>query len=145
MQKALANRENARKRGVAGATARWSKHASSMTQALDGDMLGHTTSAPTSPTQPKDIEPNFTTGFLKFWDAWGENERRSQKRECFEFWISESLESSTELICAHVKAYQSTHEWKNGYITKTYNYLSQGRWQDDFTAPNLGFTDRRVI
>lgn len=145
MEKALMNRENARKRGVAGAAARWSKHSSSITQAMDEELLGITSTSTPSTAQLKHQEQNFTKGFQEFWDMWGENHRRTQKIECFELWKSAGLESSAEIICDHVKFLQSTNEWSQGYMPKTFNYLSNYRWLDNQSASITPSCSRRVI
>lgn len=71
-------------------------------------------------------------GFLKFWSAYPDVQRKVARLQCWEKWRSRKLEPMTEQIVAHVEAMKGSAAWtkdKGAFIPSPLVYLNQQRWE----------------
>lgn len=93
----------------------------------------HTTES-SSPTSKKTTTPPPPKGggFLKFWSAYPDVQRKVARLQCWEKWRSRKLEPMTEQIVAHVEAMKGSAAWtkdKGAFIPSPLVYLNQQRWE----------------
>lgn len=85
---------------------------------------------------PPSGTPDYTLGFVAFWDAWPRTQRKTAKAACFKKWIGKELEKQVDTIVAHIDAWKKTDQWRSGYEPAPLTYLNQARWLDGPPPPD---------
>ena len=76
--------------------------------------------------------PDYTAGFLAFWECYP-HERRASKPTCLHVWNDAALEERSGEICEKVERLKVT-SWRNReptYIPMTLTWLHEGRYDDE--------------
>jgi hypothetical protein len=87
--------------------------------------------------KPEKQKPEFTEGFVRFWDVWPSTDRKEAKGKCFDVWKKAKAESQAGEIIAHVERLKSSQAWtkSNGdFIPAPLVYLNQRRWEGADTS-----------
>lgn len=97
--------------------------------------------ADVDPEKQKSKEPEFTAGFLKFWEMWPTNDRKQARGKCFEAWKKASAERDAALVLAHVSSLKNSSWLKDGgqFVPAPLVYLNQRRWEGAETDGNGGY------
>jgi hypothetical protein len=77
-------------------------------------------------------------GFVSFWKAWPDTDRKQAKGKCLEAWKKASAERDAAVIVAHVELLKTSPSWtKNGgeFIPAPLVYLNQRRWEGANDSP----------
>lgn len=73
------------------------------------------------------------TRFDDFWAAWPQNERKQDRRKCFDKWKTDSLDPLADKILSDIAARKTGQKWANPkYIEAPLVYLNNARWNDGF-------------
>lgn len=88
--------------------------------------------------QPPAGEP---AGFLDFWQAWPNTDRKQAKGKCLEAWKKAHAERDAAVIVAHVERMKGSKDWQknNGdFVPAPLVYLNQRRWDGASASDQLG-------
>lgn len=112
-------------------------HVSRVTGALPTPLLRVSTPPTTHHPLPKEPEsktrpagPDFSPGFVAFWDAYPADRRRVDKGKCMALWKKLALEPVARQIVAHVNAMKASQSWREGFEPAPLRYLGGRRWED---------------
>jgi hypothetical protein len=72
-----------------------------------------------------------SAGFDTFWKAWPSNDRKQDRKACWQRWDSEGLDPLADVIVADVLAKKQTGKWKDGFVEMPATYLNNRRWEDN--------------
>lgn len=82
---------------------------------------------------PKESSAKTTSspspGFVRFWDAYPNTSRRSDKAACIRKWNAKNLESIADEIVSHVEACAKSDQWARGYEKGSAAYLNGELWK----------------
>ena len=71
--------------------------------------------------------------FEDFWAAWPPNERKQDRKKCFELWKQKKLDATAEQILADIAARKTGQKWRDPkFIEAPLVYLNNRRWEDGF-------------
>lgn len=136
--KAKQSREIAKTRAITAAKARWgtpsnaTSNASSITQAMPGDMLVQCPSP--SPSNINKTNTSADADFEQFWQVWPASQRKVAKAKCLQVWKRKQLGKHVDQIVSNVKALKASKQWKEGFDPAPLTYLNQDRWADEVVA-----------
>ena len=83
-------------------------------------------------------KPDLLPGFVRFWTAWPNGERKQGKSKCLAIWKRKGLEVKSDQVVAHVERMAHSESWKSGYDPMPETYLNGDRWDGaDLSAPEL--------
>ncbi len=69
-------------------------------------------------------------GFVAFWDAWPNTDRKQAKGKCLEAWKKAHAERDAAVVLAHVDALKASQSWRDlQYVPAPLVYLNQRRWE----------------
>jgi len=84
--------------------------------------------------EEKSNNNTYTAQFLRFWDLWPRNSRRTEKGRCFKYWKRDKLEAKAEHVIAVLEALKVSDQWtkENGqFIPMPATWLNKQRWDCD--------------
>jgi len=86
--------------------------------------------------KPPSGPPDYSPGFVRFWEVWPSSQRKTAKSPCFKNWKENQLEQITDSVIAHVEAWKHTEKWRTGFEPAPLTYLNQQHWQDGPPPPD---------
>lgn len=105
------------------------KHAIEASQEAKSAARCSTSSNRVHDSKPKPLNAsNEPPGFTRFWSAYPNTSRRTNKATCLKRWISDGLEARAEEIFRHVEASKRSDQWVRGMEPLTATYLNQKRY-----------------
>ena len=73
-------------------------------------------------------------GFIRFWAAWPDGQRKRGRKLALGAWMSLRLESQADYIIADVQRRRDHDDfWLRGYAPMPQTYLRGARWEDELT------------
>ena len=73
-------------------------------------------------------------GFIRFWAAWPDGQRKRGRKLALGAWMSLRLESQADYIIADVERRRDHDDfWLRGYAPMPQTYLRGARWEDELT------------
>lgn len=88
----------------------------------------------------RDASRDEPDGFVRFWKAWPDTDRKQAKGKCLEAWKKASAERDAAVILAHVERMKASAGWTKDagqFVPAPLVYLNQKRWEgaNDDTTP----------
>lgn len=76
-----------------------------------------------------------SAGFDRFWKTWPPGDRKQDRKDCWEKWEREGLESVADAICTDVETKKrDSVKWRDGFVEMPMTYLNNRRWEDGGTV-----------